>query len=72
MQCFVNRYLMSIMDIHWPDAIREEELWERARQENIDIHIRRSKRYTAALVVFTGLNTFLEHYAYIQFLKSQY
>ena len=31
------------MDIHWPQVIRNEDLWERAEQERVDIQIRRRK-----------------------------
>ena len=50
LQSFVNRCLRSIMGIHWPEVIRNEELWERAEQERSDTRIRRRKwgciRYT--------------------------
>ena len=42
-QFFVNRCLRSIMGIHWPEVIRNEELWERAEQERIDTQMRRRK-----------------------------
>ena len=41
LQSFVNRCLRSIMGIHWPEVIMNEELWERAQQERIDTQIRR-------------------------------
>ena len=31
------------MGIHWPDVIRNEELWKRAEEERIDTQIRRRK-----------------------------
>ena len=31
------------MDIHWPEVIRNEDLWVRTEQERIDIQIRRHK-----------------------------
>ena len=43
LQSFVNRCLRSIMAIHWPEVIRNEELWTRAEQERINIQIRRRK-----------------------------
>ena len=43
LQSFVNRCLRSIMGIHWPEVIRNEELWTRAEQERINIQIRRHK-----------------------------
>ena len=43
LQSFVNRCLRSIMGIHWPEVIRNEELWARAGQERIDIQMRRRK-----------------------------
>ena len=36
LQSFVNRSLTSIMGIHCPEVVRNEELWERAEQERID------------------------------------
>ena len=33
---FVNKCLRSIMGIHWPEVIRNGELWERAEQDRID------------------------------------
>ena len=38
-----QRCLRSIMGIHWPEVIRNEELWKRAKQERIDTQIRRRK-----------------------------
>ena len=35
--------LRSIMGIHWPEVIRNKELWERAEQERIDTQISRRK-----------------------------
>lgn len=43
LQSFVNKCLRSIMDIHWPEVIRNEDLWARTEQEQIDIQIRRLK-----------------------------
>ena len=43
LQSFVNSCVRSIMGIHWPGVIRNEELWERAEQERIDTQIRRRK-----------------------------
>ena len=43
LQSFVNRCLMSIMGIHWPEVIRNEELWKRAEEERIDTQIKRRK-----------------------------
>ena len=42
-QSFVNRCLLSIMGIHWPEVIRNEDLWARTEQEGINIQIRRRK-----------------------------
>ena len=43
LQSFVNRWPRSIMGIHWPEVIRNEELWPIAEQERINIRIRRRK-----------------------------
>ncbi|XP_022789520.1 uncharacterized protein LOC111329176 [Stylophora pistillata] len=43
LQSFVNKCLRSIMDVHWPEVIRNEDLWARTDQERIDIQIRRHK-----------------------------
>ena len=43
LQSFVNRCLRSIRGFHWPEVIRNEEMWERAEQERIHTQIRRRK-----------------------------
>ena len=40
LQSFVNRCLRLIMGIHWPEIIRNKELWERAGKERLDLQIR--------------------------------
>ena len=42
-QTFINICLRRIYRIHWPDKIRNEDLWERARQEPVAIQILRRK-----------------------------
>ena len=43
LQSFVNKCLRSIMGIHWPEVIRNEDLWAKTDQERIDIQITRRK-----------------------------
>ena len=43
LQCFINRCLRRILQINWPNVIRNEELWEITRQEPV---IRTIKRRT--------------------------
>ncbi|XP_022806441.1 uncharacterized protein LOC111343517 [Stylophora pistillata] len=43
LQCFVNKCLRSMMDVHLPEVIRNEDLCARTDQERIDIQIRRHK-----------------------------
>jgi len=43
LQTFVNKFLRSIMGIHWPEIITNEELWTTTEQERINIQIRRRK-----------------------------
>ena len=40
---FVNRCLRRIVNIHWPEVISNEELWRRAEETEISIHIKRRK-----------------------------
>ena len=39
----MHKFLQSIIGIHWPQVIRNEDLWERTEQERINIQIRRCK-----------------------------
>ncbi|KAL9978171.1 hypothetical protein ACROYT_G015662 [Oculina patagonica] len=43
LQTFINKCLRSIMGIHWPEVITNEELWTTTEQERINIQIRRRK-----------------------------
>jgi hypothetical protein len=40
LQVFVNRCLRRIMNIHWPEAISNEELWRRAEETEISVQFR--------------------------------
>jgi len=43
LQTFVNKCLRSIMGIHWPEVMTNEELWTTTEQERINVQIRRRK-----------------------------
>ena len=43
-QTFFNTCLRRIYNIHWPEKIRNEDLWERAGQEPVAKQILRRKR----------------------------
>ena len=43
LQVFINRCLRSILGIFWPETMTNEELWKRAKEEKIEIQIRRRK-----------------------------
>jgi hypothetical protein len=42
-QTFYNTCLRCILNIRWPERITNEDLWRRAKQEPIDVQIRRRK-----------------------------
>ena len=42
-QTFINRCLRRILQIHWPDTISNEELWQRTRQKHADVEIRQRR-----------------------------
>ena len=43
LQTFINKCLRKILNIHWPEVISNEELWERTQQIRIDESIIRRK-----------------------------
>ena len=43
LQVFQNNCLRRIFRIFWPNKIRNEDLWEKAKMENINIEIKRRK-----------------------------
>jgi len=43
LQTFVNKCPRSIVGIHWPEVITNEELWTTTEQESINVQIRRQK-----------------------------
>ena len=43
LQSFVNGCLRKILKINWPDTIRNEELWQRTGQQQIETEIKRRK-----------------------------
>ena len=43
LQSFVKKCLQTIMGIRWPQVIRNDDLWERTEEEQINIQIRRGK-----------------------------
>ena len=42
-QTFINRCLRQILRIRWFDKVRNTDLWEKAKQEPIDVQIRERK-----------------------------
>ena len=43
LQTFINSCLRKILKIHYPDTIRNEELWERTRQQKVEVEIKRRR-----------------------------
>ena len=43
MQAFINKSLRKILRIRWPEAITNEELWERTGQKPLDRKIKKRK-----------------------------
>ncbi|GFG35991.1 hypothetical protein Cfor_03572 [Coptotermes formosanus] len=43
MQLFINRCLWKILQIRWPDTIRNEAVWERTGQKPLERQIKKRK-----------------------------
>ena len=41
LQCFINRCLRRILQIFWPERIRNEDLWIQTNQELVEVTVRR-------------------------------
>jgi hypothetical protein len=46
LQRFINYCLRKIMNIRWFDKVRSEDLWQRANQDPINTHIKKSSNGT--------------------------
>ena len=42
-QTFINNCHRRILKIHWPETISNVELWQRTKQETIEIEIKRRR-----------------------------
>jgi hypothetical protein len=43
LKAFINKYLMEILRIFWPDQITNSELWKRTKQPRVELQIRKRK-----------------------------